>query len=303
MGPTEEPIASFLSHRSLRVHEGTAISREVEMKAGTPQGSIVSPILFILFMDDLKDRLPESVKLYQFADDIALSATSECPRLAEIQIQQSLKIIEEWTSRWRIELEPKKSNHIIFSRCPSHRKFKLKLKLHGEEIKETDNLKFLGVRFDNRLDWSKQIEDLINKTEHTIHLLKTISAKNRWANPREVMKLFDTLVSSTFSFAMPCCITMKSSLWAKIEGIHARTMKSIAGVPNFVSYSRVGEQLSIEKWSSFLKTTALKRIEGIIKSMPGGDKMMQDAPIERQDYNSPVAMLIADKEATRARQN
>ena len=108
-------VASFMSHRSLKVHEGAEKSREIRMLAGTPQGSIISPILFILFMDDVKEDLPEGVRIFQFTDDIALSVTSPCPRAAEYKMQKGLEVIEKWTRKWRVELEPTKSNFIIFS--------------------------------------------------------------------------------------------------------------------------------------------------------------------------------------------
>ena len=285
-------VASFMRERSLRVHEGTAKSRVVNMLAGTPQGSIVSPLLFILFMDDLKDELPDGVRLYQFADDISLSVVSSCPRAAEWLMQRSLEAIEKWTARWRIELEPSKSNFIVFSRCPTHRKLRLNLKLHGEKMKESDDLRFLGIRFDKRLDWSKQVEELIAKTNHKIHLLKCISAKDRWANPREVLKFVDAIVTSVFAFATPCCITMKSSLWAKLDAIHARAVKSIAGVANFVGYERVCNQLGIERWSSALKSAAFARIEGILKDSPHGAEMLQSNPKGRQTYDSPISLLL-----------
>ena len=293
-------VASFVRERSLRVFEGSAISDEIIMKAGTPQGSIISPILFLLFMDDVKDDLPEGVIIYQFADDIALSTTASCPRLAKWRLQKGLEVIKKWTSKWRIELEPKKSNFLLFSRCPTHRRLSLNLNLHGIQIVETTKARFLGILLDNKLDWSCQIDDLLNRTMHKIHLLKNISAKDRWTNPRQVLKFFDAIITSIFAFVIPNCISMKASLWNKMDKAHARAVKSIAGVPNFTNYQTVCDHLGIEKWSLSLKRAALERIGGILRSSPVGNKMISNAPKSKQTYDSPVFQYLKYKLEERA---
>ena len=147
------------------------------MIAGVPEGSVISPQLFNLYVDDIAELLPEGVFVAQFADDVALWTDSSCPRLVEWKLGEALKAIEKWTGRWRVELEPSKSSFILFSRCPTHRRLKISLRLHGIEIPQVKHARFLGIIFDEKLDWTQQINSLVGRTSSRIHLLRNIAAK------------------------------------------------------------------------------------------------------------------------------
>ena len=283
-------ISAFMSQRKLKVCEGEATSRTIHMSAGVPQGSVISPILFNLYMDDLSSNLPEGVFISQYADDSAIWTTEICPRLAEFKIQQALKVIEDWTSTWRVQLEPSKSAAILFTRCPSHRKLKINLKLHGEPVPQEDTTRFLGILFDSKLDWTPQITSIINGTAGKINNLRNLSAKSRWSHPGKVIKFFESLVESVATYSAPCFLAMKNSLWKRLEQVHARSMKSFAGVPNYIGYDLVCDQLLIDNWPEKIKKAAIKRIKGILLTSPFGREMIHMASKNNSTYDSPVGI-------------
>ena len=83
------------------------------------QGAVISPTIFNLFVDDLCELLPAGISLGQYADDIAIWVRSKDPDEAAKLIQNALDIIDEWSSRWRIALEPTKSSSVVFSKTGS----------------------------------------------------------------------------------------------------------------------------------------------------------------------------------------
>ena len=98
------------------------VSNLVLLFAGTPQGSVLSPILFNAYMDDLWQLIPEGVELLQYADDICIYATGTNPEMCAEKIQKALLVIERWAGVWRISMAPEKSKWILFSKCRRHKK-------------------------------------------------------------------------------------------------------------------------------------------------------------------------------------
>ena len=295
--PLLRMVFSFISNRKLRVTVGQSTSDLVTMQAGTPQGSVISPWLFNTFVDDLKASIPANVTLAQFADDASIWIESKCPRLAEYHLQEALKGIEKWTSRWRIELEPKKSSCLLFSRCPSQRKMQINLRLHGELIPRESKTRFLGTIVDDRLDWTPQINDLISRTASKINILKNLAAKERWKTPSRSLSFFNSLVGSVVGFVSPNLLAMKSSLWTKLNKIYARTVKSLVGVPNYTSTALVFDHLGVSTWSEDLKKAASKRLNGILTTSPFGRQMKNDALEMRGSYKSPINILVERSDA------
>lgn len=117
-----------------------------------PQGSILGPLLYLLFTHDLPSS--SEIVTATFADDTAFIASNENPRLASLTLQKHLKDIEEWLKKWRIKVNASKSAHVTFTNrretCPA-------VLLNGNEIPRHEDVKYLGIHLDRRLTWRKHI--------------------------------------------------------------------------------------------------------------------------------------------------
>ena len=165
-------FANFLKGRSLRVKMGTARSRWIEMCAGSPQGAILSPDIFLFFSADmpLKDDTLESSSLY--ADDSCTWCITASLELAQRRLQENISALEKWFLKWRLLPAASKSTIVVFSRRTSINAIDklLEVKLMDEKIPVVKEAKFLGVVFDRRANWSSYIDELIKKaTEDLRH--------------------------------------------------------------------------------------------------------------------------------------
>ena len=88
-------LSSFLTNRHLRGHQDSAISNKIELKAGTPQGSALSPLLFIFYVND-NPKHPPGVLISQFADDMAAWTIQKQEKRAEKFIQAYLDSLSDW---------------------------------------------------------------------------------------------------------------------------------------------------------------------------------------------------------------
>jgi len=166
------PDLDFLSNRclGLRVRIGAAVSNSYELQNGTPQGSVISPLLFLLMVDDIDE--PESgTKLSLFADDSA--AWKSGPNLAALtrDIQQYLNRLTTFFERWGFKLSVAKTVAIVFTKNRHLRDDEVKLTVGGCPIRVEKTVKFIGVIFDKALTWSPHIHHIVARYNKRINLL------------------------------------------------------------------------------------------------------------------------------------
>ena len=120
--------------------------------SGVPQGSILGPLLYVLYTSDLTASR-ETIS-GTFADDTAIFATHEDPTIASLNLQEHLHIIETWPKKWKIMFNESKPSHIRFTlrkdHCPA-------VDINQTITPQTEVVKYLGLHFDCRLKWKEHI--------------------------------------------------------------------------------------------------------------------------------------------------
>jgi hypothetical protein len=125
------------------------------MQAGVPQGSVLSPSLFNMYMNDAPQT--HRVHLAIFADDTCLYATDCKEGFVVRRLQRGLSSMETWCERWNIKINEDKTRRIYFSR--SRRPSESPLTLNGRNIPLVNSVKYLGVIFDKKVTWRLHIND------------------------------------------------------------------------------------------------------------------------------------------------
>ena len=299
-------IQGFLTNRSLKVRVGQKISPVIKMEAGTPQGAVLSPTLFNLFVDDLRDivGLDKSIQLAQYADDIAIWCTCEDPKEAEKKMNEALARIATWTIKWRVRLAPEKSVFMKFSRRPTQRKIPINLKLLGEDVKQVSIHRFLGVNLDDRLAWNEHIKNMLGSAIPRVNALKRLAAKSIWQRPEWILKLHDAVINSIWKYAAIVTCTASKSLFDSITKFHARCVKSYCGIPNCVSYEKVCDTIGIKTIQQELMDFAKKRMKSMIAFSPFGDQIVRNRRSNVTGiYKTPSEVLMDDDDVIPLGQN
>ena len=107
-------LTDYLDNRKQRVVLPGGISDWTDIKAGVPQGSILGPLLFLLYINDTVEDMHSSIRL--FADDTSLYIIVDNPVQAADQLNSDLTKIHQWANKWLVTFNPTKSESIIFSR-------------------------------------------------------------------------------------------------------------------------------------------------------------------------------------------
>ena len=107
-------LHNFLQNRTFTVRSSGTTSESHPITAGVPQGSVLSPLLYVIYTADLP--IARACTIATFADDTALFSSNKNIRYAAQAIQRQLLLLEQWSNTWRIKVNPAKSQAIIFSR-------------------------------------------------------------------------------------------------------------------------------------------------------------------------------------------
>lgn len=126
---------------------------------GLPQGSILSPILFSIYINKMNDLIMPEIKILKFANDIALFTTNSQLEVNLKSLEQQIKVLSVTLANRNLQLAPEKCKLVIFNRTNiainnSH------IKIENTNIQPTSHVKFLGIILDKRLNWNFHIQGL-----------------------------------------------------------------------------------------------------------------------------------------------
>ena len=157
-------IRDFLRGRTQTVKVGNAISAEEQITSGVPQGSVLGPYLFNIYVEDIEEGLSSTIRL--FADDCVIyrevSSTAD-----EAYLQNDLALVGEWVKNNKMGLNVAKSKVLSFSR----KKVKIipNYWISGQILEVVEKYKYLGVVFHRSLGWEEQIQRLAGRGIKTLN--------------------------------------------------------------------------------------------------------------------------------------
>ena len=164
-GNINKLIKSYLSNRKQFVSINGYDSEIKDVTCGVPQGSSLGPLLFLLYINDLRLCLSET-SCGHFADDTFIVFNSKKPKTIETVINYELKKVTKWLRLNKLSLNAAKTE-VIFFRSNRHSLDydKISIKMNGFKLTPVDYIKYLGMYIDKNLDWNHHIQELIKKTK------------------------------------------------------------------------------------------------------------------------------------------
>ena len=176
-------LSNFLVGRVIQVKIEGFLSPNVYPKAGVPQGSNLSPLLFLIYVNDMPNPSHHQTNKSQFADDAGQCSVSKNINLAAEYLQKDLDKLARWCAKWRIKLNPEKTKLIIFCNSRSAIKAEPALSLYDDLLSYYPHIKFLGITFDNRMTFTKHFEEILECYNQKFHHLRILVNK-AWGQSR-----------------------------------------------------------------------------------------------------------------------
>ena len=153
-------IRDYITERRQIVFANNEFSSVGNVKAGVPQGSVLGPLLFLLYINDITDNLENIARL--FADDTSLSYSGSDFATLEIQINNDLLKINEWAKTWLVDFNPKKTKAVIIT---NNTHPGIDIKFDNENVEIVENHKHLGVTFSSDGNWTNHIDNIIKSAK------------------------------------------------------------------------------------------------------------------------------------------
>ena len=156
-------LSDFLVGRVIQVKIEGFLSPKVYPKGGVPQGSNLSPLLFLIYVNDMPNPGHHQTNKSQFADDAVQWAVSKNIDLAAEYLQKDLDKLARWCAKWGLKLNPEKTKVIIFSKSQTAIRAEPALSLYGDLLSYYPHLKSLGITFDKRMTFTKHLEEILER--------------------------------------------------------------------------------------------------------------------------------------------
>ena len=180
---------SYLSNRKQYITNDGCKSDLMTIRCGVPQGSILGPLLFILYVNDICN-VSEQLKLILFADDTSVFMSNTDLNVLQQKFTTELNKLVNWLEINRLVLNIKKTNFMIFSNKKNINVDSVSIKIKNIPIQHVSHVKFLGVTIDENLSWNQHIGAICNRLSKNIGILYKLHSYPKII----LLLLFNTLI-------------------------------------------------------------------------------------------------------------
>ena len=219
-------IQDFLKNRKFQVRINNSFSKKYDIENGTPQGSSISPLLFLIMINDI-NLSNTNVHLSLFADDIAIWIETKDVNNGISVLQQSLQELENWSKKWGFRFSASKTKAMIFS--PKKTENQINLKINNQDIEYVNQFKFLGLIFDNRFNWNDHVNYIEAYCNKRINLLKFVSGTKWGANRISLYKLYTALILSKIDYGCEFYFSTSQENRYKLDRIQYKCLRLCTG--------------------------------------------------------------------------
>ena len=164
-------MKSYLADRFQFIKIGNVRSSMIPIKYGVPQGSILGPLLFLIYINDLPSATNFYIKL--FADDTFLCTQNNGLKVLETEVNSELKKVHEWLASNKLTLNISKSKFMIFSNKKKNC-HTISVNFDGKPLKRCTSYKYLGIIIDDKLKWNEHIQYICTKISKACGILAKI---------------------------------------------------------------------------------------------------------------------------------
>jgi len=194
-------IQGFLTDRRARVKLGEALSNYHLFAEGLPQGSVLSPLLFTCYINDLPDCLPSGCEASLYADDLAATVRdSNVDRCVE-KAQAVVDAVARWSEQWRMTLAPGKCSTTLFTTHSGEAKKELPVILGNDTLPTERYPVFLGVRLDRILSFTEHAKEVSKRAKNRCSILSALTGTT-WGLPwQDLRNLYTGYIRPVLEYA------------------------------------------------------------------------------------------------------
>lgn len=236
-----ELLESYISERFFRVKQDEAYSELKEIKAGVPQGSVLGPILYLIYTRDIPQFEQDTIAT--FADDTAILAVGKNHEEAANKLQTSVNQINNWTKRWRIKLNETKSVHINFTNKSEQQ---IPISINNAQIPHANSAKYLGITLDARLRWKVHVKKKKEELDIRFKKMYWLLGRHSSLSTYNKILLYKQVLKPVWTYGIQLWGCASKSNILIIQRFQNKVLRSIVNAPWYVRNSDLHRDLQMD---------------------------------------------------------
>lgn len=237
-------IWSYLGAREFVVKIGSETSDTQIPLAGVPQGSVLGPKLYTLYLHDIPHFTHTNTAMY--ADDTAIYAHSHSAQIATAQLQIHINILLPYYNKWKLQVNYDKTQAITLTRKFKDTKIHTPINLSGHKTSPSLETKYLGVILDKRLRLKPHIQHTIKKVNFTIKSLYSIINKNSKLSIENKRLLYTSVLRPIMTYAAPVWCGIASPEISKIQRLQNKCLRLVTNSDRYTRITYLHDTTNIE---------------------------------------------------------
>ena len=254
-------LADYLDHRTAKVRFQGTLSEPLTFENGTPQGSVLSPTLFNLLMEDIVQQpFHCATKVLSYADDLVLISTIP----SQDSLERDLGLIEDRCEYLGLKISAEKSCAMAVqtnSVQPYH------LELQGRRIHWVTEYKYLGIVIDKRLSMRKHLFVLKKRIEARLNLMRRLTSRSSGATLKVLKLYYTTAIRSILEYSAPASILMSPTSAKQLDALQSRALRTATRANGWVSGTALEYITSTEPLHVRRHKTVLKLIDKTLRDL------------------------------------
>lgn len=214
-------ISSYLSDRTQYVSIDDKCSKSLPVTSGVPQGSVLGPLLFLIYINDIVDVITSPVQIRLFADDCILFNEITCHE-DQIQLNSNLLSIQAWCTKWNMKLNAEKSVFMKITKKKNSLSFSYELP--ERPLCEVSCYKYLGVTITNNLSWNQHVSNVCASSFRKLCLLRH---KLKLAPPSVKLLAYTSIIRPKLEYACSVWDPHKQKNIQALEMIQRKAVRFI----------------------------------------------------------------------------
>lgn len=223
---------SYLTNRKQCVILKGTKSEYLSIDAGVPQGSVLGPTLFLLYINDLPSGIINNIRL--FADDTCLYVASEEMHNKTQSINRDMDLIRNWASQWLVNFNASKTVNLLVSR--RREPTKLNITFSGKIITPSEEHKHLGILINSKGTWRNHVEVLITSAHKKLSIFRGLKYK---LDRKSLEIMYKTVIRPCFEYGDVIWDNIDTDLVIKLEHIQKDCLRVITGLTRSVSTDKL----------------------------------------------------------------
>ena len=233
-------FSSYLSERNSVLFSTGQASDWAFIQAGVPQGSVLGPLMFLLYINDIVNEINASVRL--FADDTSLYIIVDNPNSAAVTLNNDLRHITNWGKTWKVNFNPSKHFSLLISRkteTVSHPP----LYMDNVLVTHTSAHKHLGITFSDSCNWAEHIENITAAAWTRLNFLRALKFKLK----RKLLeKIYSAFIRPLLEYSDSVRDHTSTEAKKQLESVHNERARIITGVTKLCNIDKLLSDLGWE---------------------------------------------------------